>query len=622
MKKFCLTSLAFCLSAASIFAAESEQDSTIWRTSDLDELVVTGVRGGVDPRLSPFTVSQIQRSDIEERLSSSLLDVISEQVPGVFTTSRGMLGYGVSTGAAGQMNIRGIGNAPTTGVMVLIDGHPQQMGIMGHPISDAYQSMIAEKIEVVRGPSSMLYGSAAMGGVINIVTRKMRQNGVKHELNLSGGSYGTFTSDYTMRLRRNRFSAIGAISYNRTDGHRANSAFEQMSGYAKLGYELSDHWNVFADLNLTHFNASNPGSEESPMIDNDQHITRGMASLNVSNDYASTSGGLSLFHNWGRHKINDGYTLGGTPKDYLFRSHDYISGLCAYQSFSLFSGNRTTFGADAQLIGGKAWNDYTTSATQLVDTTLTEVAVYADFRQQMAQWLTAEIGLRVDHHSVAGTELVPQMGLSAHFDESHIDAKFTVGKGFRNPTLMNLFMFRPRNPDLRAERLWNYEAAFSQQLVGGRIQYGVNIYYMKGDNIIQTVGGHNENSGEIENFGIELQGKYLISEHWNVGANYSFIHAVHRVVATPKHRLFGQATYSCRRISVTASLDWMNHLTTQVSPYTQSSYVLLNARVQYAASSLVTLFAKGENLLAQKYEINSGFPMPRATFMGGVRLRL
>lgn len=66
------------------------------------------------------------------------------------------MGYGGSNGAAGSMNLRGIGGAPTTSLLVLINGHPQYMGLMGHPIADAYQSMLAEKVEVVRGPASVL----------------------------------------------------------------------------------------------------------------------------------------------------------------------------------------------------------------------------------------------------------------------------------------------------------------------------------------------------------------------------------------------------------------------------------------------------------------------------------
>lgn len=96
-------------------------------------------------------------------------------------------------------------------------------------------------------------------------------------------------------------------SYNRTDGHRADMGFEQYGGYAKLGYELSKAWNLRADVNVTHFNASNPGEVADPLTDNDQRITRGMTSLAVENNYEKSSGAVSFFYNWGRHWINDGY---------------------------------------------------------------------------------------------------------------------------------------------------------------------------------------------------------------------------------------------------------------------------------------------------------------------------
>lgn len=86
-------------------------------------------------------------------------------MPGLFTTSRGVMGYGVSNGAAGGISLRGLsgGNAR---LMVLIDGHPQYAGIFGHPIADAYQTLLADQVEVLHGPASVLYGSNAMGGVL------------------------------------------------------------------------------------------------------------------------------------------------------------------------------------------------------------------------------------------------------------------------------------------------------------------------------------------------------------------------------------------------------------------------------------------------------------------------
>lgn len=167
----------------------------------IGEVVVTGTRNETDVRHLPLTVSVIDRQEIEQSMQPSILPVLTQQVPGLFITSRGIMGYGVSNGAAGGIALRGLSGGSGR-LMVLIDGHPQYAGIFGHPISDAYQSFLAERVEVLRGPASVLYGSNAMGGVINIVTRRMREEGVKTNVNLGYGSFNTLQSEVTNRIRK------------------------------------------------------------------------------------------------------------------------------------------------------------------------------------------------------------------------------------------------------------------------------------------------------------------------------------------------------------------------------------------------------------------------------------
>lgn len=169
-------------------------------THAIERVVVTGTRNRTDIRHLPMTVSVVGRQTVERANEPSLLPVLTEQVPGLFAAGRGVMGYGVSGGAAGQLSVRGIGGpaqegVPTTGMLVLIDGHPQYMGLFGHPVSDACQSFLAERVEVLRGPASVLYGSNAMGGVVNIVTRKMEEDGVRTHV---GAGYGS----YLMKYRR------------------------------------------------------------------------------------------------------------------------------------------------------------------------------------------------------------------------------------------------------------------------------------------------------------------------------------------------------------------------------------------------------------------------------------
>ncbi len=631
-ERFVLAFFTGCLISAVSLQAQTGKDSTkVARSYAINEVVVTGTRSETDVRHLPMTVSVVGRPQLEASQQTSVLPVLNSQVPGFFSTSRGVMGYGVATGASGQMSLRGIGGPaqaglPTTGLLVLIDGHPQYMGLMGHPIADAYQTMMAERVEVLRGPASVLYGSNAMGGVINIVTRKMQEDGIRTNINIGAGSYGSIQTEATNRIRKGRFSSTVTASYNRTDGHRADMAFEQYGGYAKLGYDFTDNWKVWGDVNVTRFNATNPGSVMKPYIDNDQRITRGMTSFALENYYEKTSGALSFFYNWGDHWINDGYQPGGEPLQYRFNSNDQMLGVSWYQSVQLFQGNRLTVGADYFHFGGEAWNQFfdghrETSANK----SLNEVAGYVDFRQDIAAWLTLDAGARVDYHSQTGTEFIPQVGLAFHLPEN-AEIKAMASKGFRNPTIREMYMFPPQNPDLKPEKLWNYELSFSQRLMDNRLSYGLNVFYINGENLIIRLpnpngsGMLNQNSGEIENWGAEANVGYQFNPVWSVMANYSWLHMENPVLASPEHKLYGGVNFRKGRWSASTGIQYVKGLYTDLDAATKENFVLWDMQGSFKATNYLSFYVRGENLLAQRYEINADYPMPKATFMGGVNI--
>lgn len=616
---------ALCLLTA-VTSAAQEADSL--RTYPIDEAVVTGTRNRTDVRHLSQTVSVVNRDKIEQTMQPSLLPVLNEQIPGLFTTARGIMGYGVSGGAAGGISLRGLSGGSAR-MMVLIDGHPQYAGIFGHPVADAYQTLLADRVEVLRGPASVLYGSNAMGGVINIVTRQPEGDGFRGRFHTGYGSYNTLETEAGAMLRNGRFSANVSASYNRTDGHRENMGFSQYGGYAKLGYQFTDNWQLLTDLDLTHFDASCPGPVSAPLIDADQGITRGMTSLSVRNDYGKTSGALSFFYNWGRHSIGDGHKADVIIIDpYTFESYDDMMGVSLYQSAVLFEGNRTTVGADWFRYGGKAWNDYQMQPHKdLVDKHETELAAYFDFRQHIGSVLTLNAGLRADHHSRIGTEWVPQAGAAAHLPH-HIEVKASVAKGFRYPILREMYMFPPQNPDLKPESSWNYELAISQKLLGGRLSYGVNLFHIDAKNIILTLpnpsgaGKLNQNSGELHNSGAEIQAAWRISRAWSVNANYSYLHMKEPVIAAPEHKAYAGASWTEGRWSVSTGLQYVAGLYTSTAPVQKEDFLLWNVRSSFKVCKWLDLWARGENLLAQKYEINAGYPMPGATVVAGFDIRL
>ena len=618
--KFLVLSMISTFLSVTPVAAEDVTDSL-----SLEGVVVTGTRNATDIRHLPMTVTVIEREKLTEQHQTSVLPTVMQQVPGLFVTSRSMMGYAVSTGAAGGINLRGITGGAGQ-LLVLIDGHPQYNGIYGHPIADSYQTLMAERVEVLRGPASVLYGSNAMGGVLNIVTRSMRENGVRTTVDLGVGSYGTIQAEASNQLRSGKFSSTLSAQYSRTDNHRPRMGFEQYGGYLKLGYDINNHWNTYIDANLTHFNASYPGTVSSPLYDADQWITRGVVSAALENHYNRTSGALSVYTNFGRHKIDDGTANPEQPTQRYFRSKDALIGVSWYQSAQLFEGNRLTVGVDYQHIYGHAY--YTSKQTgEALDTPnkqsgksyRNEIAGYMDFRQDLTSWLTIDAGLRVDHHSVVGTEWVPQAGIVVRPIQTG-EIKAMVSKGFRNPTMREMYLYPPSNEELKPERLWNYELSWKHRL--GAFNYGANLFYIKGDNMIQTVNRQNVNTGEIKNYGMELEADWRISNHWAVSTNHSLLHMEHHVIAAPTYKGFLGANYNCDKWSVIAGLQYISGLYTAVGDAEQKeNFCLLNASVNYALTKYLTLWVHGENLLAQSYEINLGYPMPRATFMGGVNLR-
>ena len=618
--------------------AKAAEDEIVNDSLMLD-VVVTGTRAAVPERAIVSTVSTINNEQLTQLERVSILPTLTEQVPNLFITQRGVMGYGVSGGAAGGISVRGLGSG-TGQVMVLVDGHPQYQGIFGHSIADAYQTMVAERVEVVRGPASLLYGSNAMGGVINIITKTPQTLGgacsSRTDLNLGAGSFNSVQFDAHNSVRSGKFFSDVALNYQGSDNHRENMDFYQYGGVAKVGYDFSQHWRAWGTFNMTHFAASNPGSLQAPLLDARQWINRGVAELAVENHYAKTSGAVSVYHNFGRHKINDGHAADAAEKDYYFRSKDALTGVSAHQGFGLWKGSWITLGFDYQNIYGEAWNSSIETGERLnrkmeqnmhypLDKNLTEVAGYVDVRQDIFKWWTVEAGVRYDHHSEAGGEWVPQGGFVFR-PLRNGELKLSVGKGFRVPNLKEMYLYGVANPDLQPERLWNYEVAWKHRLMGGRLTYGVNLFYLKANNLIGTMMVQelgrtaNYNTGEREHYGAELEAAFHINRHWSLNTNHSYLHMDSPLLAAPEYKGYLGAQYRVCKLELTAGLQYVSGLCTNVANETKENVALLNASVAYHLFPQVKLWVRGENLLAQRYEINEGFPMPKATVMAGIHV--
>ncbi len=609
--------------------ARVERDSLVPvarpQADTLSEAVVTGTRLAVDRDLLPAPVSVVGRSVLENRDASSLLPALMEQVPGLFVTSRGVTGYGVSGGAAGAISLRGF-DASTGRVLVLIDGHPQYETIYGHPVADQYFSENALKVEVTRGPASVLYGSGAMGGAINIITRRPPpgRDAYTLDVKLLGGSWGTARASAASTVRKGALSVSVDGVYDRTDGHRPNSAFRSRNGGLRLGYELSKNWSLNATGSLMNAYSQNPGDIDAPMIAGWSDVTRGVAGLSVDNDYGWTSGSISLSYSGGKHVVDDGYKAGGTPRPYLFNGTDYLAAADLWQSFRLFKGNHLTAGFSAQFYGGNAYRNPVTEI-YADHVNMHDLGLYVVDQYRFGRFM-ANLGVRMDVHSRYGLIVLPQAGLSWQpFDATTF--KISAGRGFRAPNMRELYMYAVANEDLLPEDAWSYDFTYVQKALEGRLNAELSVYYTKGGNIIEvtTVDGkrQNRNAGAFRNAGVELAASWQILSGLSVNTNYSWTYMAKTLVGVPEHKFHLGASYKVWQLHFQAGATLVGNLwlATGAAPV-KETYVDVNARIAWRPLDWLEVFVRGDNLAHQRYRTMLGFPVPGITGFGGLRFTL
>ncbi len=581
-------------------------------TIKIEEVVVTGSPVKVNRNNIPMAVSVVTRAQIEETEESAILPILNGKVPGLFVTERGVTGFGVAQGSAGQISIRGIGGNPTTGVLILIDGHPQFMGIMGHPLPDSYVASDVERVEVIRGPASILYGSNAMGGVINIITKKQTKEGIHGLARASYGSYNTQKYMGSAGLKKDRFSTFISVNHDQTDGHRVHSDFKINNGYIKLAYDLNSHFYISTDFSLAGYKAADPGPDTLNAAFGERiDITRGYWASTLQNEFEKLSGALKLFYNFGEHNITDG-----------FHSTDKNYGLNFYESLHLFEGNNITAGVDYTSYGGMAENLFAMNGNgiQFIDTTVNEIGLYGFVQQTIAEKLTLNAGLRYQNNSVYGNQWIPSAGFAYQFTENST-WKGTVSKGFRSPTIRELFMWGP-NPALDPETIINYETGFSKLFFDRKMSAEITFFAVNGDNLIVNIPMQGLlNSGEISNKGIEFALDAELIKNLAVNATYSYIKMKNPVFATPEHHLFFNAHYSVGKLQLMASIQQIINLDNDPSPaVNQEDYTLLNAKAVYNITGNLKWYVSGENLLNQNYEVNRYYTMPGTTVFTGISL--
>jgi iron complex outermembrane receptor protein len=602
-------SIALCLLPMPVFA-QAGRDTV--RMYILDPVTVTATQLEALRSTVPNAVSVVSREDIRRSGETSLLAVINRRVPGLFLTERGVLGYGVSTGAAGGISMRGAGGSPNTQVLVLTDGRPHLQGLMGHPLPDMYVTAGIERVEVIRGPASLLHGTNAMGGVINIISARTPTGGFGSDASASIGGFGTKKVEGGIGFG-NEFGGISVHgSRYVTDGHRPYASFRINGGTVRGHLQLSPAFVLSSDASLSGFKTFDPGPASAPRIDNWADILRGSSGFSLENRTGNLQGAVKAYFNFGRHDIYDG-----------FHSTDNSFGVLLYQAMTLSGGTILTAGLDYKRYGGEAENRKTSLAYG--KHFVSESALYALVQQPVFSRVTLNGGLRLNQGSIYGNELIPQLGV-AYSADGETTLKASVGRGFRSPTIRELYLFPAPTPGLEPERMWNYEVSLLRSF-GYRSSVEFTVFQAEGSNLIRTEGMYPNlvlrNSGTFVHRGVEVSGSVGISDQFSIESTYGYLAAGQQTMGNPRHKAFIEGQYQSGIWACNAGVQYIAGLYgADNSIRAMADYALLQARVTVTPVAGLSAYVSGENLTNVSYQTMWDYPMPGRTILTGVRWEL
>ncbi|NDP47581.1 MAG: TonB-dependent vitamin B12 receptor [Sulfuriferula multivorans] len=487
-------SLALCAAFASPAFAETLPDFVG------ETIVVTPTRTAQTVDASLASVSVITREDIERLQARSLVDVL-----------QGLAGVTVAnSGGMGQQTSVFMRGTNSTHVLVLIDGVKVGSATSGGAAFQDFPLQLIDRIEVVRGPVSSLYGSDAVGGVIQIFTRKGggaltpaasvsigSHNSQEASASLTGGgTQGWFSAGLT-HLRTNGFnsckglsSSVGCYSTNEpdSDGYR-NTAFTLRGGYR------------FA-----------PGSEL------DMNVMRAQGKAEFDGSYQDQSDSIQQVIGAGyTHRFNDDWRIklsAGQSRDNLesFKGGVYKSTFNTHRDSAALQ-NDLNLGRDHLLTLGLDWQkERVGSSTSYSLTQRDNTGVFAQYQGQWNQH-RVQLALRGDDNSQFGRHTTSNIAWS-HPVEAAVDLRVAYGKAFKAPSFNELYYPGGGNPNLRPETSNSFELGLAGRVSGGR--WSVSLFDTRINDLIAGWPTENVNRAEIQ--GVEFATNNRIGA-WELAVN-------------------------------------------------------------------------------------------------------
>lgn len=600
MRKAILLSFLLLTTIAGPLLAEEKTDTL--RVYYLDEVVVTAKKAEAKLRDCTASVSLLSEVDIEASNSNSAVDVMN-YLPGVFVQKTGSFGRA-------DIDIRGIGGRGRR-ISVLINGKPEKMSLYGCAVTHSLPLSNVEKVELVRGPASVLYGSDALGGVINIITKKGEQ--AQTDYTFSYGSFDTYLNRVRAGAKMRDFDFYATADKRKSSGHIHNSAYDGEEYSLNVGYLPAGK--IEGDFMVRYFR----GHKEEPLPSapgtwNDYE--RGGANLSLEYEFQQDwKAGLSLYGNGGEHNFSDGW-----------HSKDLTYGVDFQVDGNLLQNNNLTSGWELRQLHGERLSDPGGEWDR------TNFSVFVQDEQLICRELLLSLGGRYSHDEISGGDFALHAGLVLELPSRTL-LRLAVDKGFRVPQINELYMFPSSNEDLEAERVWNYEAGINQTLFSG-MSLDLTGFTMKGDNLIEA--GRNpspppmylfQNTGQFNFKGVEL-GVRLEGRSLNGQVYYSHLDSQEKTQGRPEDKLSMKLRCSLERASFSLDGQYVwNYYAEDNHQERIDDFLVLNSKVSYKIGGYLELFAGVENVLDEAYDIYVDLPsgsgvyaMPERSFSVGFKI--
>ncbi|MBS0580491.1 MAG: TonB-dependent receptor [Proteobacteria bacterium] len=623
------TALSFvaALGAMSATAAAATADP-----ESLQQVVVVATRLPTPADQIASSVTVITAEEIEASQQRTLVDVL-KNVPGLNLVQAG--GPGDQT----SVFMRGTNSNHTK---ILIDGIDLSDPSNANGAFDFGQLLTTdiERIEVLRGPQSGLYGSDAIGGVINIIT-KSGQGPAHGGVGLEGGSFSTFNQAASLG------GSADSLHYSADLGHfhagstpvtpldllapgeaRINDYYDNLTASGKLGYDFSRDFDVGLVARYTGTHLRNTGEDYSTFPafpdaeQSDSNITayhvRGTAHLVLGDGFFEQTLGLTYSHNKTEYiapQTAPAFNVGERTKA------DWLGAL----KFSA---------AQTLVLGAEYARD---EISDPLAASMSTRAGFAELQSKLGDSFYSALNVRYDDNDRFGSKATFRVAPTYTLAATQTQLKASVGTGFKAPTLSQLFQSFPpfffANPDLKPETSTGWDAGFEQGFAGNTVRLGATYYHNDIKNLIGSDATFTTwaNVGRATTEGVESFLAYRPLKGLALRVDYTFTQAKdattgQELLRRPKHKGSVDASW---QVTDPFSLDltvltvgsWVDgNRDFSVSPLEAPGYTTVNLAGNYDLGPRVAVFARMTNMLDRHYQNPTGFLAPGFGAFAGVKV--